>query len=137
MVFNKKQIKITSFITIFVLLVVLFMNSYNPSAFASESFIDVEKDSYYFESVSNMKNFGIVHGYPDGTFKPLNNITVAEALTIIFRNANIKFDNPNNEDKYWYSDVLDRAISLGIVSSSVNPDSYVSRLNIGRYIIGA
>ena len=137
MVFNKKQIKITSFITIFVLLVFLFMNSYNPSAFASESFIDVEKDSYYFESVSNMKNFGIVHGYPDGTFKPLNNITVAEALTIIFRNANIKFDNPNNEDKYWYSDVLDRAISLGIVSSSVNPDSYVSRLNIGRYIIGA
>jgi hypothetical protein len=135
--FSKKQIKIISFATSFVVLVVLFMNGYNPSAYASESFIDVERDTYYFESVNNMKKYGVVNGYPDGTFKPLNNITVAEALSIIFRNANIKYDNPNNVDEYWYSDVLDRAISLGIVSSSVNPNSYVSRLNIGRYIIGA
>ena len=137
MFFSKKQIKIISFATSFVVLVVLFMNGYNPSAYASESFIDVERDTYYFESVNNMKKYGVVNGYPDGTFKPLNNITVAEALSIIFRNANIKYDNPNNVDEYWYSDVLDRAISLGIVSSSVNPNSYVSRLNIGRYIIGA
>lgn len=137
MFFTKKQIRIISFIITILILFILFINIYNPSAYASESFIDIEQEKYYYESVTEMKKLGILYGYPDGTFRPQNNVTVAEALTIIFRNANIKFENNQNEDKYWYSDVIDRAVSLGIVSSSVNPDSYASRINIGRYIIGA
>ena len=105
--------------------------------FANESFSDIKKDDYYYASIVEMSKKGIINGYPDGTFRPNSNITVAEALTIIFRNAKIDFEDKHNNDDYWYSDVMLRAISLGIVDENTNPNSYANRLDIGKFIIGA
>jgi len=49
------------------------------------NFIDIDSDYKYFNQISAMIKNKIIFGYPDGTFKPFNNITRAEAVTIIQR----------------------------------------------------
>lgn len=50
------------------------------------NFTDKEKvQSYAVEHVASLAELGIVNGYPDSTFRPQNNITFAEAVTIITR----------------------------------------------------
>ncbi len=46
---------------------------------------DVDSNNPYLEAVSYAVSNGIVAGYPDGTFKPDNNITRAEVVTIVNR----------------------------------------------------
>lgn len=137
MVFNKKQLQCFSLIICAVLFSIFFINIYNPRAYAEEVFSDVFQENYFYDSVTEMKKLGVVEGYPGGEFKPYNNITVAEVLSVIFRNANINYTDDTNVDSHWYTDVMDRAISLGIVSTSTNPNEYVNRLDVGRYIVRA
>ena len=46
------------------------------------AFSDVNKSDWYEKSVSEAVKLGLLNGYNDGTFKPKNNITVAEFITI-------------------------------------------------------
>ncbi len=48
-------------------------------------FPDVE-ESKYQEAINILKDKGIVNGYPDGTFRPLNTINRAEFLAILMNN---------------------------------------------------
>ena len=54
-------------------------------AVALEKFSDVDENSWYYQSVMAAKLKNIVDGYSDGTFRPLDNATRAEAFTIIAR----------------------------------------------------
>lgn len=47
------------------------------------SFPDVNVDDWFFGFVRKALESGLVEGYPDGTFKPENNINIAESLKII------------------------------------------------------
>ena len=46
-------------------------------------FPDVRPDAWYFKHVCAAKEHNIISGYPDGTFKPANTITLAEAAKMI------------------------------------------------------
>jgi len=46
-------------------------------------FSDVLVDDWFYEYVRKAVEIGIVEGYDDGTFKPANNINVAESIKII------------------------------------------------------
>lgn len=48
-----------------------------------------------------MVDEGIIGGYPDGTFKPNNNITRAEFASLIVRAFNLKSEYHKME-KHWY-----------------------------------
>lgn len=49
------------------------------------SFPDVDPTEWYYGYVEGAVKHGLVIGYPDGTFQPLGNITLAEILTVIVR----------------------------------------------------
>lgn len=49
------------------------------------SFSDVKDSDYYAAAASLLKEFGVLDGYPDGTFKPQNSITRAEMAAIVCR----------------------------------------------------
>lgn len=49
------------------------------------SFSDIDFDYKYLNQILAMVKNEIIFGYPDGTFRPLNNITRSEAATIIKR----------------------------------------------------
>lgn len=52
--------------------------------FPKESpFSDISNDAWYYKYVMQAYTDGIVQGYGDGTFKPGNDITLAEALKIV------------------------------------------------------
>ena len=57
----------------------------NPKDFGQKKFSDVSSSHPYAKSVGEIGYLGIIGGYEDGTFKPDNNITRAEVVTIINR----------------------------------------------------
>lgn len=60
---------------------------------------DVENGDYHFLAISNMAEKGVIKGYDDGSFRPYNNITRAEALKIIMLGSGL-FTEESIEDMY-------------------------------------
>ena len=46
---------------------------------------DVSKDFWAEDSINQLSDRKIFSGYPDGTFRPQNNITIAEFLAILMK----------------------------------------------------
>ena len=55
----------------------------DPTSFASDCFPDVPKTEWYASYVCYAKQQGIISGYPDGYFRPANNINLAESAKIL------------------------------------------------------
>lgn len=53
-------------------------------------FSDVQVGAYYMKYLRTAKLYGIVHGYADGTFKPGQQLTKAEAVTMLLNAARAK-----------------------------------------------
>ncbi len=69
----------------------------------SISFPDVKESDWFYDYVRKAFNKKIIKGYEDGSFKPANNITAAEALKIIL----VSFDSslPEKVSSSPYQDV--------------------------------
>jgi len=67
----------------------LTINSENMSLFS-----DVSKNYRFAQDIASMKEAGIIHGYPDGTFRPNETITRGQ-MALIIQNA---FDIENDID---------------------------------------
>lgn len=55
---------------------------------AQTALLDIADGAWYRSYVASAVNNGLISGYPDGTFKPDNQITRAEVMTIIWRVMN-------------------------------------------------
>lgn len=53
-----------------------------PASAAQASFSDVKSSDWFYPYVTRLAQAGGINGYPDGTFKPKNNITRAEVANI-------------------------------------------------------
>lgn len=51
---------------------------------APKYFSDVDENDWYFEAIRGLNYAGLVEGYSDGTFRPNQNITRAEASKLMF-----------------------------------------------------
>lgn len=69
-------------------------------------FMDVVASDWYAKYVCFAKDKGIIGGYPDGTFKPAQNVNVAEALKIVLETY---FGNVTPVDGEWYQKYVDYA----------------------------
>src|SRR5690606_12428958 len=66
------------------------------------NFADVPEDSPYYEAVKTLSQFGFIQGYEDGTFRPDQAVTRAEALKIIMsviRCENCEFPSQATRDE--------------------------------------
>ena len=98
------------------------------------NFTDVNSLDYYYNAINTMYNRKAIYGYTDGTFRPRNNITIAESLTILYRMLGIEIThNPLNT--VWYGDVFNEAISMGVITNKVDPNAFATRNDIANYII--
>ena len=66
---------------------VLYRMAGEPAEPYQSTFLDVPLRSYYTSAVIWAENNGIVNGYPDGTFRPGDNITREQLATILYRYA--------------------------------------------------
>lgn len=58
---------------------------YNGKEFGVNNFPDVPYGHKYYDSIGQLAYLGVIGGYEDGTFRPENNITRAEAVTMVNR----------------------------------------------------
>lgn len=96
----------------------------------AEAFYDVNNGDKYFTSVSYLENAGVIQGYEDGTFKPENNITKAEALKMIMIASGMADESSLSAPAFrpfvdieidsWFAPYIDLARSNGVVNG--NPD---------------
>ncbi len=97
----------------------------NKSEGKTEDFNDVPADKWYYEYIKEASSLGLVSGYTDGSFRPENEVTRCEAVTMINRllgrdlesegvsEALIESKNPFKDIKvgYWgYFAVLEAAV---------------------------
>lgn len=95
------------------------------------------------------KNAKYVTGYPDGTFLPQNNITKAEAITLLSRiivddsviKGKIKSNFDDVADGSWYESYIGLFESLGYLDlltdsskSKISPDKYITRAEFTQLI---
>lgn len=133
----KKRVLILSLLTTFLFTTFSFAATYKKSKY--ENFSDAIGTKYE-DAVLYLKAFNYVTGYPDGTFKPENEITRAELVCLI---APFSFDMQscieNNSDLNKFTDVpqnhwakkhIEAAGHVGIVSGyedgTFRPDNKVT-----------
>ncbi len=89
------------------------------------NFIDVKKDYWGYNNIQNAYKLSVIKGYPSGEFKPQNDITYSEVISIMV-NA---LGKGNDLEGAWPDNYLNRAKTLGIIpeNSVVSPIKVVTR----------
>lgn len=64
--------------------------------YASKNFPDVEEKEFFYDAVKILTERGIISGYPDGTFKPFENVTRGQTAVLLAKL--LKLDTTNVED---------------------------------------
>jgi hypothetical protein len=70
------------------------------------SFDDVANDSWYYEGVMTMAEYGVITGYPDGTFRPQNEVSREEFAVMMVRALQLGKSGSDSsfedvDDDYW------------------------------------
>ncbi len=85
---------------------------------AAQPFTDVDTMFWAAGTINAAKTMGIITGYEDGTFRPLNNVSYEEALTMIIRA--IGYENYSAPSQtVWYESYYNSAQKLGITKNAV------------------
>lgn len=97
-------------------------------------FSDVNDADWFKSSVSALSSSGIISGYNDGSFKPLNNITRAEFTKLIVSAFSIKSGKSVSFEDVpadaWYAEAVNNASGAEIIlgyEEKFNPESYITR----------
>lgn len=108
-------------------------------------YTDVKKGFWGYGEITKLNERGLIKGYPDGTFKPDNTITRAEAATIIAREFNLKATkSPSFKDlkstHYAYNEiaaVAEKGIITGREAGSFSPDGKLTRAEMATILTRA
>ena len=106
--------------------------------FKSTSFKDVPLDAWYKNQVGYCENHSLFTGYEDGTFRPYNNLTRAEAakLLCIIGKVTVKPEIKNEyfkdvPKKHWacrfINALYENHYIKGYENGFFNPDGYITR----------
>lgn len=107
----------------------------NTSGAFVDKFGDVKQGDWFTESIMKLTSKDIIKGYPDGTYKPNNDITRAEFATIASKYITDKklatetfVDVPSN---HWARDVISQVKAQGWISGysdgTFKPDAPITR----------
>lgn len=81
---------------------------------------DIKSDYWGKDYILNVISYGLMGGYPDGTFNPDRFLKRSEASAIIFKILNLSEDRNNYfkdiDDKYWAKGIIGAVYKKGIIS---------------------
>jgi len=81
-----------------------------------KNFTDLATTHWAYQYIQNAYKLSVIQGYPNGTFKPNNNITYAEVVAIMV-NA---LGEQNDLVGTWPNNYLDKAKVLGVIPANSN-----------------
>ena len=96
-------------------------------------FDDIKPDDYFYESVIEMHDLGIVAGYGGGKFGPYDNVSHAQVLTMLCRMARIN-TTMYDDGTSWYSGVKGWS-QANIYANPSDWNAPASREDVARYIV--
>ncbi|MDY3929376.1 MAG: chitobiase/beta-hexosaminidase C-terminal domain-containing protein [Clostridia bacterium] len=114
-----------------------------PFAATGVMFPDVEGSRWSVHDIEYMAYKDIVYGYPDGEFKPANNLTRAEFAALICRFADLKKTDKENpfpdlEKEHWaYEDILslyDSGLLDGYEDGTYRPENEITRAEVMKVV---
>lgn len=110
-------------------------------------FTDISVSHPNYDAIFLLKNEGVLEGYPDGSFKPDQQINRVEALKLIMEIADLTSGQvaaaefSDTEKNAWYSGYLNRAVFKEIVSGypdgSFKPSQTVNLVEFLKMLINS
>lgn len=110
-----------------------------PFVATGEAFPDVSTERWSVHDIEYMSDKDIVYGYPDGEFKPGNNLTRAEFAALIKRFAKLKKTDKENpfpdlDKSHWaYEDILSlnaSGLMQGYEDGTYRPENQITRAEV-------
>lgn len=128
--------------------------SANDGTFSAESevlksnvFTDIASNGDILESVQFLKNYHVIEGYADGSFRPDAVVSRVEALKFIIKGLNIPTEKvqklPFKDTKVseWYGDFVSTGYSQGIIAGysdqTFRPAQTVNRVEFWKMLLSA
>lgn len=126
----------------------------NSAALTQPTFPDVPKDAFFHDAVIELTKKGTVSGYPDGTFKPANQVIRAEAAAMLAKDLALKnkasTDQAENNNPThfkditqtdWFYDAVTTLSQKGIIGGyedgSFKPNQTVTRAELTKLLVSA
>jgi len=69
---------------------------------SAPAFLDVKDNEWFYQFLSYAKINGIVNGYPDGTFRPHNQVNAVEAMKMLIEMGSLSVDKDTKTDEEWF-----------------------------------
>ena len=121
--------------------------TYTISVTTADQFSDVDTNDWYYNNVMRAVELGILSGYTDGTFKPMNNITRRDFAIMLAQS--LGHDN-DEEATSPFKDVADtdygvssiaylyeNEITVGDSNGNFNPDANITRQEAAIMLVKA
>lgn len=114
-------------IAILATLLAIIIFHFNPAAQAAETdikpvFTDISSTSLDYSYIIYLSGKGIITGYPDGSFKPQEGLTRAQAAVVIVKAANLSLDQTaaspfkDLRNEHWARPYIATAVKAGFIS---------------------
>jgi len=121
-----------------ILLVILTLTMLMMPVFGGTMFSDVPTDQWYTKWVETIHSLKITSGYPDGTFRPDNQLKRIELLSFTMKSLGHEIPIA---DGYWGQNILDKALEESIIEEDdlmyTSPDGFITREETARVIYNA
>ena len=110
-----------------------------PFVATGEAFPDVTMSRWSAHDIEYMTDKDVIYGYPDGEFKPANNLTRAEFATLICRFAKLEdtdeeIDFPDMSTQHWAYDYVARLAASGLMQGyedgTYRPEREITRAEV-------
>ena len=110
-----------------------------PFASSGDVFPDVSSDRWSVTEIEYMTDQGVIYGYPDGEFKPEQNLTRAEFAALIYRFVGLtETDATNifsdlNMDHWAYDEILalcDEGLVQGYEDGTFRAENDITRAEV-------
>lgn len=94
-------------------------------AVEGKEFIDVSSKFWAYKNIQNAYKLNLISGYPDSSFKPENNITYAEVVTIMVNTLGYKETMVGE----WPTNYIEKAKAIGVIpkTSTVEANKVITR----------
>ena len=87
---------------------------------STTAFSDVLGDEAYADAIVTLNLMGVINGYPDGTFKPSDNVTRAEFTAMLIRTLNLASAGSPSAAELPFTDVDDNDSSINWAIPCIN-----------------
>ncbi len=110
---------------------------------SGQSFTDMPPSNPFFVAIETAHAYGVINGYPDGTFRPWNHISRSEEIVILVNTAAFPSYNPPNPDfvdvptNYWAYVAIETAYQQSVVQGNNGyfyPGALAIRGDIAKFV---